>query len=299
MSHTNNANDIKGQARQGSVAAIIQVLNEALADGEVRTRAVLADGVLQLLCEGPTPEQLPQSELVPQIQALLEDLSPRGIRRVNLTSRIVREQQLLWLDEVTQNVDNQVLWSESITLQQPNPLGRWLEDRKQPKVRPPEPETQIIRRNDHRQYFWRGLIGGASLCLLLLGGAWVVKDRLGITLSIAEPEASTPTAATPTPATPAPQQDPFVQAVRLAEQAVTDGQGATTAAAWLDLASRWQRASDLMSEVEPDDPRYPTAQDRVEAYRQNSEQALARSEQIQTDTTETDAADSDSAVDPE
>jgi hypothetical protein len=44
-------NDIIWQARQGSVAAIIQVLNESLVLSGVRTRAVFADGVLQLLCE--------------------------------------------------------------------------------------------------------------------------------------------------------------------------------------------------------------------------------------------------------
>mgnify|MGYP001793865105 CR=1 FL=1 len=282
MTYTNTANDIQGQARQGSVAAIIQVLNEALADEEVRTRAVLEGGILQLLCEGPSPEQLPQSELVPRIKALLEGIAPKGIRRVNLTSRIVREQQLLWLDEVTQNVDNQVLWSEMITLKQPNPIGRWFEDRNQPKNKPPAPETQIVRRNDRKQYFWRGLIGGASLCVLLLGGFWVVKHRLGITLSIAGPEEPepAPTAEAPTP----PQQDAFVQAVRLAEQAAADGKASVTAAEWLDLAARWQRASDLMGEVPADDPRYPTAQDRVEAYRLNSEQALARSEQIRAET---------------
>ena len=90
-----------------------------------------------------------------------------------------------------------------------------------------------------------------------------------------------------------------MQAVRLAEQAATDGQAATTAAAWLDLAARWQRASDLMGEVEADDPRYPTAQDRVETYRQNSEQALVRSEQIRTDAAEDAATDEESEVEPE
>jgi hypothetical protein len=279
MSYTNTADDIQGQARQGSVAAIIQVLNEALADEEVRTRAVLEGGILQLLCEGPSPEQLPQAALVPQIKALLDGIAPKGIRRVNLTSRIVREQQLLWLDEITQNVDNQVLWSELITLKQPNPIGRWWEDRNQPKTKPPTPEAQIVRRSDRKQYFWRGLIGGASLCVLLVGGFWVLKHRLGITLSVG-PEEPAPTAEAPTP----PQQDAFVQAVRLAEQAATDGKAVETAAEWLDLAARWQRASDLMGEVPADDPRYPTAQDRVEAYRQNSEQALARSERIRAET---------------
>jgi hypothetical protein len=47
--------DIAQQARQGSVAAIIQTLNEQLVDVGIRTRAVLADGILQLLCEAAIP----------------------------------------------------------------------------------------------------------------------------------------------------------------------------------------------------------------------------------------------------
>lgn len=41
-------NDIAWQAHQGSVAAIIQLLNENLAHLGVRTRAVFSNGVLQL-----------------------------------------------------------------------------------------------------------------------------------------------------------------------------------------------------------------------------------------------------------
>ncbi len=47
----NIVDDIARQARQGSVAAIIQILNDRLAEIGVRTRAVFADGVLQLLCD--------------------------------------------------------------------------------------------------------------------------------------------------------------------------------------------------------------------------------------------------------
>ena len=46
---TNPANDIRKQAHQGSVAAIIQVLNQELSDLGVRTRAVYDGGLLQLL----------------------------------------------------------------------------------------------------------------------------------------------------------------------------------------------------------------------------------------------------------
>ncbi|WP_036031485.1 hypothetical protein [Leptolyngbya sp. PCC 6406] len=283
MSQSTPVNDIRGQARQGSVAAIIQVLNDTLVEEGIRTRAVIANGMLQLLCEAPTVDQLPQTEVVERVRTILEDLSPRKIRRVHLYSRIVREQQLLWLEEITRNVDDQLLWSEVISLKQPNPFTRFWQDLREPKSHYPIPKGERIQRiNFQRQHFWRGLLGGASLCLFLLLVGWAVKNRLGITLSLGQ--ASTEAEVTPEPvdippAVP-PQQDPFVQAVRLAELAVNDGQNATTAAAWLDLAARWQRASDLMAEVETEDARYRTAQDRVVAYRQNSEQALLRSQQI-------------------
>ena len=70
-------------------------------------------------------------------------------------------------------------------------------------------------------------------------------------------------------------------AVRIAQQAVGDGSSATTAAEWLDLAVRWQRASDLMAEVPPDDERYPIAQDRIATYANNKALALAEVERIQ------------------
>lgn len=92
--------DIVRQARQGSVSAIIQVLNEKLAGCGIRTRAMFDQGVLQLLCEAADPDQLERSIVVPQVQQILQSLQPRNVRRVNLNSRIVREQQLLWLEEI-------------------------------------------------------------------------------------------------------------------------------------------------------------------------------------------------------
>jgi len=125
---TSTVNDIVKQANQGSVAAIIQVLNERLADSGVRTRAIFADGVLQVLCEAATPEQLEPSELIGQIRQTLEAIAPRNIRRVNINSRIVREQQLLWLDEISRDPENQLLWSQEITLNKANLLRHLLNE---------------------------------------------------------------------------------------------------------------------------------------------------------------------------
>ena len=130
---TSAVNDIVKQANQGSVAAIIQVLNEKLADSGVRTRAIFADNVLQILCEAATAEQLEPSELIGQIRHTLEAIAPRNIRRVNINSRIVREQQLLWLDEISRDPESQLLWSQEITLNKPNIfrhlLNEWHQNR--------------------------------------------------------------------------------------------------------------------------------------------------------------------------
>ena len=296
LTMTQSIDNVSKQARQGSVAAIIQILNERLANDGIRTRAVLAEGVLQLLCEAKTPGQLEQSSLVNQIRAILEDIGPRGISRVNINSRIVREQQLLWLEEVNRDPENQLLWSELITLKKVNSFKRFLEDAATPRqTRNPLPESSP-RKSLKQRYFWRGLIGGTSLCVLigLVGwGAWRwispslvappdAPDASQSPIETSPPAQDNPAAA---PNEPEPNSageptspetpDPFVQAVRIAELAATDGRDATTAADWLDLATRWQRASDLMAQIPESDARYPTAQDRVEAYRLNSEAALA------------------------
>ena len=281
MAQTNSAvNDILGQARQGSVAAIIQILNERLVDSQIRTRAILADGVLQLLCEAPKAEQLDQEKVVGRVQAILEELSPKGIRKVNINSRIVREQQLLWFEEITRDPENQLLWSELIKLKQPHPIARFWRDRQQPK-----PRGEILvpdaRQRSGQNYFLRGLVGGASLCLLLLLLGWVLKHRLGISWAqLDSADQATVVESTPDPTA---AQASFTQAVRLAQQAVADGQEAETPAEWLDLAARWQRAADLMAEVPPENENYAIAQDRVVTYQQNSDQALSTAEKLQRD----------------
>lgn len=290
--------DITRQARQGSVSAIIQVLNENLADSGIRTRAVFEQGILQLLCEAPTREPLEQSVLVPQVRQILESMQPRRIRRVNINSRIVREQQLLWLEEINRNTDNQLLWSEEIVLRRPNLFQRFLRDRQTPKLIDPKaslPKGSPKRLAREQRLFWRGLVGGASLSVFLLLVGWAVynwldqpRDQLQTTTTNSpDPEAElegtpegvsegSPAAAVnlDQSSNTAPAEDPFARAVNLAQASVDAGQTAQTSAEWLALAAQWRQASELMDSVSPDDPRYPTAQDRVELYRQNSEAAL-------------------------
>lgn len=275
--------DIATQARQGSVAAIIQTLNEKLEDRGVRTRAVFADGVLQLLCEAAMPEQLDQSVLVAKIQQILEEIAPRNIRRVTINSRIVREQQLLWLEEIMHDPENQLLWSEQITLTKLNFFKQLAQSHKNRKTayrrKPPMPKVSS-RYLKGKNPYWRGIASGAGLSLLVMLVGWFLYKGLGPQRNaglLSEVSNST----TKSPLTPAtsPASDPFVQAVRLAEQAAVAGKTAQTSAQWLDLAAKWERASDLMGAVKPDDGRYKTAQDRMKLYRKNSEAAQKQAAQ--------------------
>jgi hypothetical protein len=275
--------DIARQARQGSVAAIIQILNEKLADSGVRTRAIFADGILQLLCEASRTEQLEQPMLVDRVRQILERISPRSIRRVNINSRIVREQQLLWLDEINRDPENQLLWSEEIVLAQPNPLQRFWEDLKtnqEIKTALPTASPRTIRA---KQQFRRGILGGVTLSLLLLLTGAVLYKWLTSQSVVTEAKADSATGVAAAPAVVASiatSPDPFVQAVRIAEQTAQAGKAARSPADWLELATRWQRASDLMNQVATTDNRYQTARDRIGMYRQNSQSALQQAERL-------------------
>lgn len=308
---TNPANDIVRQANNGSVAAIIQVLNDKLADSGVRTRAMFAGSVLQILCEAATPEQLEQTSLVQRVQQILEAIAPRGVRRVNINSRIVREQQLLWLDEISRDPENQLLWSQEITVQQPSFFSRiakeWKEERAEKQTVAAQRSVRQIR--EDRQ-FWRGLAGGAIAASLLLLGGWIVYSRTNDTalttstptatpVNVAKPATpSSPTAATPLlPAA----EDPFANAVRLAEKATAGGKTATTAAEWLSLAADWQQASDLMAKIANTDSRYAVAQSRVAMYREKSAVAQAEATRRQQATVPPDdpSTDTSEAAEPQ
>ncbi|MEB3356256.1 MAG: hypothetical protein VKK04_05985 [Synechococcales bacterium] len=295
--------DITRQARQGSVAAIIQVLNERLAESGIRARAVLARGVLQLLCEAANAEQLERQSLVERIRQILEAVQPRHIRRVKINSRIVNEQQLLWLDEIRRDPEAHLLWTAEIVLARPNLLKQLAEDwtsRRQEAARGAIASAAKPNRHKQRRPLWQGVLGSSALGVLLLIVGWSLWDWTGrnradsnqqlssagvSSVGGANPSAESNAAPvavqeTASPDSAAAQPDAFVQAVRIAEKAVADGQTATTSTEWLDLAARWQRASDLMGQVSSDDQRYPTAQDRQLMYQKNSEEALKQAELV-------------------
>jgi len=268
------------QAHEGSVAAIIQILNQQLAQRGVRTRAIFEDGVLQLLCEAAQEDQLEEISLIKEIKQSLEALAPRNIRRVKINSRIVREQQLLWLEEINRDPDNQVLWSRDIVLARPNvfkklfgksPYQQQFANIKKADKKADLTKTKVSSRRwqQEKTPLWMGIVGGIGSTIVVLALVWLVWDwwRLSNQQNQQAP------APTPNPVMVQSDSD-FAQAVFLAEEAANNGQNAQTAAQWLDLAAKWQRASDLMAKIPLEDARYETAQARVKQYRENSEIAL-------------------------
>ncbi|EDX84682.1 hypothetical protein S7335_2379 [Synechococcus sp. PCC 7335] len=311
------------QARQGSVAAIIQVFNERLADSGIRIRAVIDSGILQLLCEAASPDQLEKKAVVEKVRRVLETIRPRHIKKVKINSRIVKEEQLLWLDEISKDPENTLLWSEVVTLQHPFAMQRWIRDRHL------MPKALFLGRTTHAKMpdslpsklLGIGSVGIAALALvtgwtfredilqLQQGNPDLVVTKTEVTSSKSASPAQTaattgsipaPDAADRTPDTPSPAASPtveiltapaekasqtgdsadstdaFTAAVRIAQKASIDGQTAATAAEWLDLAARWQRAADLMAQIPPDLKQYAIAQDRVSVYSANSKTALER-----------------------
>lgn len=357
-SSPNPASETFGQARQGSVAAIIQILNERLSDSGIRTRAVVAEGMLQILCEAPSTDQLEKTTVVDRVRQILENISPQHIKKVNINSRIVKEEQLLWLEEISRDPENSLLWSEVITLKRPFFVKRWIRDRNLKPAGPvlrdisaPEPQSVNLPSK---------LIGGVAVTALILGTAWVFREEIGSVgqlddvapVAVSEdtvpnadglpplPSAAntepagdagersadttppvannlttqaTPPSTTEKPAddsaaaddsattdndsaatavtepAPTPTQTPtptanssgatadaFAEAVRIANQASTDGLTASTTAEWLDLAARWQRASDLMAQIPQGSEQYDQARERVQSYADNSQTALQK-----------------------
>lgn len=183
-----SANETLGQARQGSVAAIIQVLNENLADAGIRTRAMVIDGVLQILCEAATPEQLNQQVVVERVRQALEAISPHRIKKVKINSRIVKEQQLLWFEEINRDPENSVLWAEAITLKRPFFVQRWMRDR---AVKPASPTfVDIARQPPQRGALSNPVVAVGGLLLLILAAGWLFREDLSQIRQVSETASS-------------------------------------------------------------------------------------------------------------
>ena len=283
---TNPIDDIARQARQGSVASIIQILNDELAEVGVRARAVFAEGVLQLLCEAATPQLLEQSSLVDRVQEILEGISPHNIGRVNINSRLVREHQLLWLEEISRDRENQLLWSQEIKLRKPNLFKRLATahyERQAQAGKRALPRMAVPRSMQEPRQFQRGIVGGITLTVLLLAAVAAIYKGLN-TQEQGGTQATTQAVANAAPSDAKPALkisketvnsagDSFAQAVRVAEQAANDSKTAQSREDWLVVAAKWQQASDLMAAVPSKHPRYTTALNRTALYRQNSDKA--------------------------
>ncbi len=283
---TNPIDDIARQARQGSVASIIQILNDELAQVGVRARAVFAEGVLQLLCEAATPQLLEQSSLVDRVQEILEGISPHNIGRVNINSRLVREHQLLWLEEISRDPQNQLLWSQEIKLRKPNLFKRLATDHYERQAQAGKralPRMAVPRSMQEPRQFQRGIVGGISLTVLLLAAVAAIYKGLN-SQEQGSTQATTQAVANVAPSEAKPALkisketvnsavDSFAQAVRVAEQAANDSKTAQSREDWLVVAAKWQQASDLMAAVPSKHPRYTTALNRTALYRQNSDKA--------------------------
>lgn len=286
--------NIAKQARSGSVAAIIQVLNEKLAHTGVRTRAVRENNLLQLLCEAENVEKLEKSTLLPQIEEILTSLSPRNIRRARINSRLIQEQQLLWLEEINRDPETQLLWVEEIQLPKRQFWERLTESVSEQKIslgKQPTLKASLTPVERSRQQWRRGIIVGAlfSLSVSLVGwGVYHSLSRQATQTSTKKPNSSADSLpnlsstnrqgntanVVQQASVSSTMSDPFVAAVRLAEQAVAAGTVAETPAQWLEIAATWQKASDYMGDVPANDDRYKLAQNRKALYRQSSEVAL-------------------------
>jgi hypothetical protein len=268
-------NDIYKQAHQGSVAAIIQILNDKLSESGVRTRAIFANGVLQLLCEAATPDQLDRATLTERIRKILESISPRNIRRVNINSRIVREQQLLWFEEINRDPDGQLLWSEEISLRRPNFVKGMIEDwRETFSDRDDLPKTLSPQAVREKRQFTKGILGGVVISAAILTAGWGVYAWNQGKLFAGEQNQNQATAQPQWKETIKQDGDSFATAVRVAERAAKSGREAKTPAQWQEVADMWGTASRLMSEVPNSHPRAEVAKNRTAAYRKNQAIAL-------------------------
>jgi len=268
--------------------------------------------MLQLLCEAASPGQLEKTAVVEKVRQILENISPQHIKKVKINSRIVKEEQLLWLEEINKDPGNALLWSEIITLNQPFFIQRWIRDR---HLKPTGPLFRDITEPEPDQDgFSAKLLGGIGIVALILATGWIFREDISEIQQAQTDSAQTEEQATSADLPPLPDEalpdgertaettppgtpdtgtiataqlnepigepgasaDAFAEAVRIAEQASADGRIAATAAEWLDLAARWQKAADLMDQVPPNSDQHAIATDRVAAYSTNSQTALEK-----------------------
>lgn len=256
------------QAHKGRIAAIIEILNEQMADLGVTNRAIFINNVLQLLCEAKNAESLEKLMIISRIRGILESISPPNIRRVRINSRIRQEKQLLWLEDITQDPENQLLWSEEIILKKPNIFHKISGSNQRDfplESLSHQPKSSQIQQN---------LIWAIAVTVVLILIGFFLYN--GLQFQLLEPLKSQPQndiKSSPQPPETLSSAQQFSRGVKIAEEAVAEGKFADTRQEWLEIAQKWQQAADYMNGVSPDFERYDIAKDRALVYRQNQEQA--------------------------
>ncbi|MCL2924654.1 MAG: hypothetical protein MGF17_08520 [Trichodesmium sp. MAG_R04] len=288
---TNQINDIFMQARQGSIIAIIQIMNEKLTRLGVKIRAIFSDGVLQVLCEASEVEQLNKYSIVKEVKEILEAISPHNIQQVKINSRVVQEQQLLWLEDITREKKDQLLWSQTITLTKPNifkPIANNFQKNKlTPTTKIPLSKSFGSKGIQKLNQFQPDVIGifFMSLLMLILGiqiNRWLNLSGI-YKIKALENVASQ----SPSPINKKSSEDiepkskeAFIRAVRLAQKAVADGKVAQSQEEWMAIAKTWQQAAELMASVSPSYSRHDIAVDRAKVYQKHSDIAKKEAEKI-------------------
>ncbi|HAN74373.1 MAG TPA: hypothetical protein DDZ60_06540 [Planktothrix sp. UBA10369] len=261
-------NDITKQAHNGRVAAIITILNEQMTDLGVINRAIFTHDVLQLLCEAKNAESLDKAIIISRIRGILESISPRNIRRVRINSRILQKQQLLWLKDLTQDSENQLLWSEEIILKKPNIFHKISTSNQR------DSSLESLSQQPKFGQLQQNLIWGVAVSVVLILMGFLLYNALQFQLL--QPLQSQPQndiESSPKPPETLSSAQQFSQGVKIAEEAAAEGKFADTRQEWLEIAQKWQQAADYMEGVSPDFERHDIAKDRASVYRKNQEQA--------------------------
>lgn len=87
---------LRDWGRWGDVPAISRLLNQALADQNVRVSAILKESTLHLFCTGNTAPD--QTAVTQEIRDLLEKLAPQGIYAATLYGHITEHATPNWVD---------------------------------------------------------------------------------------------------------------------------------------------------------------------------------------------------------
>ena len=269
----------------------MQILNKQLRDAGVNTKIASGEqGVLEILCEAGHPENLDKQRIVDCIQRSLDRIAPRRFQKVHIQSRLTNDTQLLWASTLSQGERRKLIWSENIRINHVSLFQKALKglglqslvkqaagnvgnqaNSAGSKVSRARLKSDFDRwlGNDRRVWLIMGAIAAVSV-------GWAARDWALLKEQVQLQSTTNPAEDFPSTTGNGADFDAFNQAVRLATQAADGGKTATTYAEWLDLANRWQQASDLMKQIPRDHPRYTEAQERVLSYRQNSEVALAK-----------------------